>query len=102
MMRRGMTGGDTSRAIGRMTVEVVVRGGRGDGEGMGMKKARAARIGLGRERARDEGRGGAVVGGNDVWSGGARVRRMVRLTIGAVCDDSLVGDARDEEASGDA
>ena len=53
-------------------------------------------------RARDEGRGGAVGGGNDVWSGGACVRRMVRLTIGAVCDDSLVGDARDEEASGDA
>ena len=54
-------------------------------------------------RARDEGRGGAVVGGWDVWSGGsACVRRMVRLTMCAVCDDSLVGDARDEEASGDA
>lgn len=64
----------------------------------GARRADRARA----RRARDEGRGGAVVGGNDVWSGGARVRRMVRLTIGGVCDDSLVGDARDEEASGDA
>ena len=42
------------------------------------------------------------MGGKDVWNGGERVRRMVRLTVGGVCDDSLVGDARDEEASGDA
>ena len=83
-------------------MEVVVRGGRerrrGDGDDEGARRADRARA----RRARDEGRGGAVVGGNDVWSGGACVRRMVRLTIGAVCDDSLVGDARDEEASGDA
>ena len=65
----------------------------------GARRADRARA----RRARDEGRGGAVVGGKDVWSGGgARVRRMVRLTVGGVCDDSLVGDARDEEASGDA
>ena len=69
--------------------------------GWGWKKARGE--GSGAARARDEGRGGAVVGGWDVWSGGsACVRRMVRLTMCAVCDDSLVGDARDEEASGDA
>jgi len=71
---------------------------RGDGDEKGARRADRARA----RRARDEGRGGAVVGGNDVWSGGVCVRRMVRLTIGAVCDDSLVGDARDEEASGDA
>ena len=65
----------------------------------GARRADRARA----RRARDEGRGGAVVGGWDVWSGGsACVRRMVRLTMCAVCDDSLVGDARDEEASGDA
>lgn len=74
-----------------------------DGEGMGMTKGARRADRARARRARDEGRGGTVVGGKDVWSGGgARVRRMVRLTIGGVCDDSLVGDARDEEASGDA
>ena len=48
-----------------------VRGGRerrrGDGDDKGARRADRARA----RRARDEGRGGAVVGGKDVWSGGS-------------------------------
>ena len=73
-----------------------------DGEGRGMTKARGARIGLGRgARGTKDAEARSWVGRMS-GVGGARVRRMVRLTIGGVCDDSLVGDARDEEASGDA
>ena len=42
-----------------------------DGEGMGMTKGARRADRARARRARDEGRGGAVVGGKDVWSGGS-------------------------------
>ena len=44
-----------------------------DGEGMGMTKGARRADRARARRARDEGRGGAVVGGKDVWNGGERV-----------------------------